>query len=213
MTGVQTCALPISSIELGLAWKELERDSNPALSEEAGRKSWQVRKSWEITVKLERLVGIVVNFEVNLAEANALVTFANVLLGAIGVKASGVFLGINFNLSVGVGGTVGVDEYGKWVTSVFVDLKSVAQLSLVLRVGDFLEVAVRFTGIWAPAIALTKNDKGQLCVQCTKSELQMIFVVEASLDLFGWKVDASYELWTDSWTLEAKDIYVFGGAT
>lgn len=199
------------SIELKFAWKELTRDANPAGGEIKGRKAWMVHKMWEVDVKLERLLGLFIQFEIDLNFClGPFGKFVADVLKFFGVK-TGIFLDINIGLSVGVGGTIGRDEYGKWtLNSPNVPLKSVIQLSLVVRVGRFLEAGFRITGRWEPKFHLGKNDKGQLCIKRTPASFDIVLTFEAKVDILGWDLDYAYEIQKWPFTVPGSDLIVFG---
>lgn len=213
-TGKVTRGIDLSpSVELTLAWRELVRDSNPGNGEIQGRRAWQVHRMWEVDVKLERLLGLDIQFEVDLNYCLGLGKVITDVLGFFGVQ-TGIFLDLNLSLSVGVGGTVGRDEYGKWTLSILnVPLKAVIQVSLVVRVGRFLEVGFRVTGRWEPKFKLGKNDKGQLCIKCTQATFDIILTFEAQADILGWSLDYSYQIQKWPFNIPGGDLVLFGDGT
>lgn len=204
------------SIELEFQWKKLYRDSNPGDGETRGLKSWEIHRSWKLDAKLERLLGLVIQFEVDLNACLGIGKVITDILKFLGVK-TGVFLDINVGLSVGIGGTVSWDEYGKAVWKdwkvINVPLKAVIQMSLVVRVGRFFEVGFRLTGRWEPKFRIGHNNKKQVCLIRTAKKFELVLTFEAKVDILGWDLDASYEI--DKWEFEidGSAIPIFGEGT
>jgi hypothetical protein len=199
------------SAELGLEWKELTRDSNPAAGEAKGRKAWQVHRSWELDLKLERLLGLLINFEIDLNYCLGLGKVIADILKFLGVK-TGVFLDIDINLSVGVAGTITVNEYGKWgLNAPTFPLKAVIRLSLVARVGRFFEVAFRVIGRWEPKFKFGMNKRHQAVIGRLKSVIHVILLFEAKVDILGWDLEAVYELKKWRMDISPTEFPLFGG--
>jgi hypothetical protein len=199
------------SLELDVQWKELERDSNPAAWEAAGRKAWQVHRSWGLNAKIGRLLGLMINFEVDLNYCLGIGRFIADLLSFLGVK-TGVFLTIDINLSVGVQGKLTVNEYGKWgADPPSIPALSVIKLSIVAKVGRFFQLAFRVMGRWEPEFKFTRNKRGQVVLKREASKYVITMFVQATVDILGWDLDAYYDI--AKWPFEIKEteFALFGG--
>jgi hypothetical protein len=199
------------SLEVELAWKELTRDSNPAAGEAAGRKAWQVHRSWSLTAALGRLLGLKINFEIDLNYCLGIGKVVADVLSFLGVK-TGIFLDIDINLSVGVQGVLTIDEYGKWgAEPPSIPALSVIRLSIVARVGRFGELAFRVMGSWKPVFRFARNKNKQAVLKRDASKYLISMYVEAKVDILGWDLDATYEIKKWPFDITATEFALFGG--
>jgi hypothetical protein len=198
------------SVALTFGFQELKRDSNPNDGEVANRKAWQIHKFWEVEIGLERLFGLSISFEVDLSFCAGIGKVIAAILTFCGVK-TGVFLNISVSLSVGIGGSVSRDEYGKWdFAFAKVPVKSVIDLAIIARLGKLFEAALHLTGSWAPSIDLGTNDKGQLCLERSESKIVISLVFSAKVDVLGWDLEASYTFAKWEIPVPGSPIVIFG---
>ncbi len=205
LKGLDDCE-PVLNLMVG--WRELERDTTGATP----RKAWQVHRAWELTVGLERLLGLTISLEIDLKRCAGAASVFIDILQVLGVNA-GVFFVADVNLAIGVSGKVGVNEYNEWTFSAEAQLKAVLKLALVGRFGSFGTIELSASGGWNPQFALQKNDKEQAVIHRQEGEFIILVKVKASIDICGWEVSEEFEIHRWPFEIPGDDIVIFGGGT
>lgn len=195
-------------LNLKLSWKELDRD----VGGRKPRKKWQIHRAWEIEVGLERLLGLVITFKVNLNKCLGVAGVIADIITALGVEC-GIELVTDVNLAVGVSGTVGVDQYNEWILEPEAQFSAVLKIALVGRFGKFGYIELAVAGEWKPKIKLKKNDKDQAVVYREKSEFVIAVTIKAAVDVCGWDLSKSWELHRWPFDVAEGDMVIFGGGT
>lgn len=195
-------------LNLTLSWKELERDVGGAKP----RKKWQIHRAWEITVGLERLLGLEITFEVDLNFCLGIGRFIVDILNVLGVEC-GIFFVVDVNLAIGVSGIVGVDQHNEWVLEPEAQFSGVLKLSLVGKFGKFGSIELSVAGEWKPKFKLNRNDKDQAVIKREKSDFVIAVNVKAAIDICGWDVSKTWEIHRWPFNIPEGDMVIFGGGT
>jgi hypothetical protein len=195
-------------LNLVLGWKELERDTTG----KKPRKAWQIHRAWELEVGLERLLGLKITFELDINLCLGIGRVFIDILNVLGIEC-GIFFVVDINLSAGVFGKVGVDQYDEWVCSAGGGVESVLKLSLAGKFGSFGKIELYASGEWAPEFALQKNDKEQAVIHRQESEFIIVVKVTASVDICGWDLSKEWEIHKWHFEVPEGDMVIFGGST